>query len=370
MISSDAPSVSQKTQVEPVEKSRPHIIGGLLISLITFLILLGGLELVGYIWEKNTAAGPFGWSLIASRRLNLELHGSEEKPYYLFRPDEDYLWENIPVHINSHGFRTEEAAPSKPDGVYRILTIGDSVTFGWEVQQEETYGKQLEHLLNNSEAQPIEVINAGVPGWSLEASRNFLLDQGFDYQPDAVILSVTVVNDITVAPIIKKDNTLFDWLRDHTFGWPFLTTQARFLMAGGVTPEAIPELDPPQEARRYYPQREDNPLYDQVWEFIDDMHEASDERGIPFVILVFPSAFQVNSAGHSDVVQRVLLQRAEVEGINLVDLLPVFRQTCVEIGAEKCEGYENALFADVWMHPNAAGHRLAAEQLFALWPFH
>ncbi len=32
--------------------------------------------------------------------------------------------------------------------------------------------------------------------------------------------------------------------------------------------------------------------------------------------------------------------------------------------ADACEGYENALFADVWMHPNEFGHQMAAELLF------
>jgi phospholipase/lecithinase/hemolysin len=46
-----------------------------------------------------------------------------------------------------------------------------------------------------------------------------------------------------------------------------------------------------------------------------------------------------------------------------VDLLPIYRQACDDAAPGACEGYENLLFADVWMHPNPLGHRLAAEAL-------
>jgi hypothetical protein len=48
---------------------------------------------------------------------------------------------------------------------------------------------------------------------------------------------------------------------------------------------------------------------------------------------------------------------------NLIDLLPVYREACEAVGPGACDGYVNHLFADVWMHPNARGHRLAANVL-------
>jgi hypothetical protein len=142
-----------------------------------------------------------------------------------------------------------------------------------------------------------------------------------------------------------------------------LTQYAR---AGEVGPEAIPELNPPQEARRYYPLREDNEIYDQVWGYIAEMAAASEERGIPFLVIVFPTAFQVNSAAHPTVPQQVLGGRAAEANVNWLDLTPAFSEGCAAAGPDACEGYNNALFSDVWMHPNAAGHRLAAEEIMAV----
>lgn len=342
----------------------------LLLMFLPVFLLVGCLETAGYLWETRTAQGPLGWTLIASRRMNLETKGSPDQPYYLFRPNEQYEWEGIPVQIGSAGFRTEEFSLPKPAGTFRILTIGDSTTFGWRVEQAETYGKQLEQLLNSQNpAQQYEVINAGVPGWTLEAERNFLLEQGFSYEPDAIILSITVVNDITTAPVLKNENPLFVWLRDKTYGWSFLTTQTRFLMARQVGPEAIPNLNPRNDAKAYYPLRLDNPIYDTVWGYVQDMYEASQAQNIPFYIIVFPTAFQVNSSNHPDTAQQVLNERAAAAGIALIDLLPVYKAACAEMAANACEGYENALFADIWMHPNPAGHLLAAQQIFTTWTF-
>jgi len=338
---------------------------GLLISAVTLLLCLGSVELAGYLWERSTAQGPLGWTLVASRRLHLERHGSPDHPYYLFRPNEDYLWEGIPVHINSRGFRTEEFAVPKPVGTYRILNVGDSVAFGWEVRQEDTYGKQLERILNaRNDRCRYEVINAAVPAWTIEMERNFLLQEGLDYQPDMVLLDITVVNDIYGrGPAVSEKQTLFQWLRDHTHFWPFLTIQARFLLAKKRGSEVITVLNPPRSAAAYYPLDKDSPIWDEVWAPIAEMGQACQQRGIRFLVVAFPTAFQLNSAAHPDVPQRVLGQRAAAAGIEFVDLLPIYRQACDDAMPGACEGYENLLFADVWMHPNPLGHQLAAETL-------
>jgi hypothetical protein len=365
IMEADTPTaVPTKTKAPPTRKSQ--IIGGLLISAVTLFLCLGSIELAGFLWERSTAQGPLGWTLVASRRLDLALHGTSEHPYYLFEPNRSYVWEGIPVQINDRGFRTEAFSPTKEADVYRILNLGDSFVFGWEVNQEDTYGKLLEGKLNaRGDGQAYEVINAGIPAWNLESERNFLLEEGLGYEPDLIILDVTVVNDIYGrGPSVDEGQSLFQGLRDHTYAWPFLTTQARFLLARQQGPEAMPVLNPPRRAESYYPLDKDDPTWDRIWGFIEEMYEASADRGADFIIVAFPTAFQLNSAVHPDVPQKVLGERAAAADITFVDLLPIYQQVCDEAAAnDACEGYENLLFADVWMHPNQLGHRLTAETL-------
>jgi hypothetical protein len=353
---------STKKKQPPSQKSQ--IMMGLFISAMTLFLCFGSVELVGYFWERSVSAGDLGWSLVASRRIEFEVHGTNEQPYPKFVPNGSYEWEGIPVAINSKGFRTEEFTTEKADDVYRILNVGDSFVFGWEVEFEDTYGKVWERALN-ANGKKVEVINAGIPTWNLEAERNFLLQEGLSYQPDLIVLDLTIVNDIKGAgPTPPADSTsIFDWLRDNTYSWSFLRTQMQYLQAGKRGPEAIPVLNPPTQVGKYFSRDPNDPEWAELWAYIEEMATMADEQGIEFVILAFPTAFQLNSEGHPDTPQVVFSGLAENAGIPFIDLLPIYQAECNRVGNDLCEGYVNHLFADVWMHPNALGNQLAAEEL-------
>ncbi len=336
------------------------------ISVAALILFIGAIELVAYIWEQKTAQGPLGWTLVASRRMAVEVHGSEDQPYFLLEPGQDYNWEGVPVHISSRGLRNDEFEVPKPQDTYRILNLGDSVAFGWEVDQEETYGYQLVDLLNQQDkSQNYEVINAGVPGWSLETERNFLLQEGLSYQPDLVLLDLTIVNDILAGAAEDSDDKsqLLNWLRDNTYLWPFLTIQMRFLLARQRGPEAIPVLSPGSNPDFYFPLDADDEIWDQHWQDIEDMYLAATEMGAEFKIVAFPTALQVNSASHPDIPQQVFSERAQEMGIEFIDMLPFYKEECDKAAADACEGFENMLFADVWMHPTTLGHTIAAQEI-------
>lgn len=349
------------TKVETNRKAQ--ILSGLLVSLFTIFLFLGTLELIAFLWERKTAQGDLGWTLVASRRMPLTRHGDEDNPYYLLEADEDYFFEGIPVHINSLGFRDEEVELPKPPNTYRILNVGDSVAFGWKVNLEDSYGKQLEVLLNTQDdGTNYEVINVGVPGWTIDTAHAFITQEGLQYDPDLVVLDITLVNDIYgKEPTDRKG--LFQWLRDHTFSWPFLTTQLRFLLARQVGPEAIPVLLPRTDIEYYFPVEEESPVWDSIWDSIQSIKTAVKAEGVPFVIVAFPTAYQLNSESHPDLPQQILADRSSENNVNYIDLLPIYREICLEVGAEACEGYKNLLFADIWMHPSTFGHKLAAEAI-------
>lgn len=93
------------------------------------------------------------------------------------------------VENDARGFR----GPERPDGgaeedVYRILCVGDSVTFGFNVDQPDAYPRRLEDLLRaRHPGTRIEVLNAGVPGWTWVQGLRFLEAYGMRLEPDLVI---------------------------------------------------------------------------------------------------------------------------------------------------------------------------------------
>jgi hypothetical protein len=105
--------------------------------------------------------------------------------------------------INSQGLRDSEINYNKQADVYRILGLGDSFTFGFHVEQEETFLHQLETRLNSNisrfggiDSQIFQTVNMGVGGYGVAASHYMLQEEGLKYDADMVITALFVGNDI------------------------------------------------------------------------------------------------------------------------------------------------------------------------------
>jgi len=94
------------------------------------------------------------------------------------------------LKINSQQIRSPYKVNPKTANSYRIVCLGDSITFGLEVDDQYTYPAQLQSILNNSSGRPLnaEVINAGVWGFSSRQGLVYLEQRLLKYEPDLVIL--------------------------------------------------------------------------------------------------------------------------------------------------------------------------------------
>ncbi|MFT5660602.1 MAG: lysophospholipase L1-like esterase [Sulfurimonas sp.] len=66
--------------------------------------------------------------------------------------------------VNSQGFRGKEF-PKDFDKQFKILTLGESTTFGWGVNEEETYPYYLKKKLKENN-RAFYIINGGVPSYT------------------------------------------------------------------------------------------------------------------------------------------------------------------------------------------------------------
>jgi len=114
------------------------------------------------------------------------------------------------AHHNSFGFRGRETTWAKPAGVWRVLCMGGSSTYGLGPTSDETnWTSRLEvHLNAAGPAKRVEVINGGCQGWSTHESLINLKIRGVDFQPDLVLVYQTF-NDMRCAlyPGVQRDNT-------------------------------------------------------------------------------------------------------------------------------------------------------------------
>lgn len=339
------------------------------LALIAPLLLLGLLEAAAYLWERNQANNLFAWELVASRRMEWVRFHEPGAGYTLMKPGSTYTWQGIPVEINSHGLRGSEASYEKPPATFRILNLGDSIVMGWGVREENTYGRRLESLLNeraNSDLN-FEVINAGVPGWSLDNALAYLQADGFKYQPDLIVMDLTIANDINgrSALLAGNDSGPFRWLSDHTYFWPFLQSQAAWAKARAEGKDRVDTINPPTNPAKYFPLDPQSVRWTERWNTILEINRMASEKNIPVVLVLFPLEFQVLDESFPTLPQELLSMKAVEAGIPALDMLPVFRQACLDKPGGPCHLEDRYLFADVWMHPSAEGHKLVAAELEA-----
>ncbi|MGE3171353.1 MAG: SGNH/GDSL hydrolase family protein [Planctomycetota bacterium] len=99
------------------------------------------------------------------------------------------------IHVNRMGLRGEEVPPRRR-GVPRVLCVGDSVVFGYGVEDHDALPQQLqEHL--RVDARNVVIGNAGIPSFGTVLTTRRLLELIPVFDPDLVVFGVYLGNDFT-----------------------------------------------------------------------------------------------------------------------------------------------------------------------------
>lgn len=157
---------------------------GLLV--FSSLISIGLAEATVRLFDINFDGGPF-WYFHP-------VLGWTQKPGTGY----DYVvsGEQVRVQYNSLGFRDVEHSLTKPEGVKRIVLIGDSYCEAVEVNLEDTFFRRLQDMLNRDSKHQWEVINLGVGDFGTAQAYLALANYGLDYSPDLVLHQIFPLNDI------------------------------------------------------------------------------------------------------------------------------------------------------------------------------
>lgn len=99
------------------------------------------------------------------------------------------------IRTSPQGFRLAQNAKSltyssKPKDVFRVVTLGDSLTFGFGVDYEKTWVSVLESKLKAQAPAPtrVEIINAGVISYDSALGEKLLNNRILALQPDLVLV--------------------------------------------------------------------------------------------------------------------------------------------------------------------------------------
>lgn len=170
-------------------------------KIIFSLLILVQILLIGALIKNITNKEVLGTTSINTlsaggliyKEINNLKYFYEMKPNAIIKPEVKFDGlENISYKINADGLnQIENYSLTKNKDVFRIVTIGDSFTFGQNVNTEDNYPSQLQDLLNKEMICPtikkIEIFNLGVPGYDIQYAIERLRNRGIKYDPDLVL---------------------------------------------------------------------------------------------------------------------------------------------------------------------------------------
>ncbi len=277
------------------------------------------------------------------------------------------------ARINPQGYRDR---PFGPKTGPRIVALGDSSTFGWDVAADETWPKVLERALAASD-RPMEVLNLGTPGYSTQQGL-LSLPEVWAQQPDLLIVAFGH-NDESAAPVDRAgktptDSELMPGLAPETA--EHLADRRREIGLVGPArrqPQKTGPPDDPSKAfeaiRRVPPER----FSENLRVFVDEARA----HGVGVVL--------VNIGSVDDQYRQAVLAVAREVGVPAINTLPLLFSkveaiktdpayaSCrspllQELGAATLDRSKNGWlwFSTDLTHPNACGHQVIAEALAPL----
>jgi len=130
-----------------------------------------------------------------------------------------YYWHNI-LHVHDKNrMRRTTPFPPKLDNRFRIMIVGDSLTYGYGVREEETYPMQIEAALKKSFN--VEILNLGLSGSQSEDINKIIREYTPLLQPDLIIYGVCL-NDFLPSGVGQYQNNM-------AYGFPLPEAVKRFL---------------------------------------------------------------------------------------------------------------------------------------------
>lgn len=204
------------------------------------------------------------------------------------------------------GMRSPGFSAAKPAGTLRLLFLGDSITFGTIlIDQDQIFVERVRRELTAKLGRPVEELNASANSWAIGNELGFLQSRG-TFQSDYVILVLNTgdlnqpfatILQVQGEPTMLERTAVGEVLAKR---WPF---QRGMPPAGAGTSVG----DNPAA-------REEN-LRD-----LSTIADLSRAQGAKFLVVFVP--FRRTVGGGVDSTPTALLQWAAGEGVEFLDLTP------------------------------------------------
>ena len=339
------PSSRGELEIALVRKVRGLVGNLLLASLSTALILL--LSEIGLrVFRPVQYLKPPDPEKARHAPESLYRPSTVEGLTYEMIPNRDGVFEGMHVRTNAWGLRGP--APAQDNShLMRLAVLGDSFTFGFGVEENDTYPSLLQEIMNNSQAangRRFEILNFGVVGYSTRDEAVVLKQKALPFHPQGVIIGY-VLNDPETDPrpsLHKYFDPPVWWRHSHLLrlchlGWNSIQV---WIDGGG-------------DYQRYLHAPEGR-KWRSVCEAFRSIRDSAQKEGAWTLVAVFPLTPRRSWSDYAYAnLHAQIAREARRNGFQVVDLLDTFRH------------YPPAdlVLSPTDDHPNALAHRLAAEAI-------
>ena len=252
----------------------------------------------------------------------------------------------VTYRINGDGMRGPSVSVQKPPGTYRIVCLGDSLTFGEGVKYPDTYPARLRtNLAAGWPDRRVEVLNAGVQAYGTVDARVYYELRCGQFQPDVVTIGF-FLNDATDGAETIRQN------EERTKEWKLspLANVSRIWEIVERSRHAARLQDEYFETTR-------SSFQSNHWErcksALRDMRRFSERRRFRFVVVVFPVFWGLDGNYPFEDIHNLIASLCRDEGLEHLDLLNTYRGLSA---------------SSLWVHPtdhhpNELAHALAATRI-------
>lgn len=304
---------------------------------------------------------------------------------------EDYTFQ-----LNSSGFKDLEFSTKKDKNTFRIVSLGDSFSYG-VVPYEYNYLTVLEDNLNKSkldkpsDSNPkkinkIEVYNMGIIGTGPKDYLSLLVNEGLSYKPDLITVGFYLGNDFIDNRITAKERKMLKYNDSYviTFfqglmkihgnfkGHVHFKRDAQYADQEATFGDANYLQMLREKSMIFIKNPVDPTFFQQAFhDALSDLikiKEVADYQKIPLVVIIIPDEVQVNQRWQQAVVNdyhvtpdtfdftlpnKLLTEELTKNNIAYVDLTENFRESEAKM----------PLYKPNDTHWNIAGNKLAADTI-------
>lgn len=260
-----------------------RLLAKLALSLASLALLALSAEIYLRCFRPERFLEPPDVALRAEGRWSGLVHARSRLPGlpYELAPDLDCEARGMRIRTNSLRMRDDEPLPRDTPGLVRIAVIGDSMAFGFGVQQGEDFPARLEALLNEREnggPRRFEVLNFAVCGYSVRDELATLREKALPLAPDLVIVAYCLNDpDVGVVQPLQAYFRPVEWWRHSHLARYFACKLHVARMRRFGDGNLWRAMHNPEGPFRPVAARE-----------LDRMRDACAERGVPVLFAVLP----------------------------------------------------------------------------------